>query len=737
MSTISNEDFLFAAEAEASVEEIESNLEPWRVLIVDDDKEVHTVTTLALNDLQVLNRRLTFFHAYSAEEALQFLAKNSDIALVLLDVVMETDDAGLIAVLRIRDELKLDEIRIILRTGQPGYAPEEKVIKQYDINDYKTKTELTRGKLVTSIIAAIRSYQQIRTINQNRRGLTKIITAAASLLEHQSLHQFSEGVLTQISSLIGLPAEGIVCAQIEDDGTASEKIYVLGAAGEYAPYIKSELTRIDNAEIIQRVQQCITSRQHVFSSESTVLYLGNKQHNAAVYIKTNQAVPEHIQQLIELFLTNISTGYENAALFQQLKHAAYTDSLTKMPNRNEFIQLLQQTRNFDAENKVVVLIDIDHFADINDGLGHDVGNELLIAVAMRLTNQFAMQSELARIGADVFGLIGDAEVLSTDAINASFEQPFLVAEYRLQLTVNIGLCRLQDIDSKGLSILKYVTIALNRAKKSLTENYQYYLPEMEQQMASRLATLRKLAHDFSQHKLQLWYQPQVSLQTKKIVGVEALLRWPHDKGEFISPAVFIPLAEYSGLIVEIGDWVLQQACQQIKQLTQLGFPIRIAINVSVQQFRTNSFVQSVIDTINYYQINAQQLEIEITESILMDDPEAMVASLLQLKAIGVNIAIDDFGIGFSSLSYIQKLPLDRIKIDRSFVANITSHSDEVIVETIIRLGKKLNLATIAEGVEDEAQQQALINLGCDEMQGFYYAKPMPEQELLALLYKQN
>jgi c-di-GMP phosphodiesterase len=736
VSKITEQDFLFATEDTSNTVMSSIYLAPWPVLIVDDDEEVHTVTTLALNGLQVLNRKLVFFHAYSAEQAVKFLKQQPDIALVILDVVMETDDAGLLAVQRIRDELQLDEVRIILRTGQPGYAPEEQVIKQYDINDYKTKTELTRGKLVTSIITAIRSYQQIRTINQSRRGLTQIINAAANLLEHQSLHSFSEGVLTQITSLIGLTAEGILCAQIEDDGTAGDTIYVLGAAGEYAPFIKCRLERIQNKEIISQIRQCLTEQHHLLAVDATVLYLGNKHFKAAVYIRTNQPISELDQQLIELFLSNITIGYENAALFQQLKHTAYTDPLTKMPNRNEFINFLQQTRQFDTKPNVVALADIHHFSDINDGLGHDVGNELLIAVATRLTEHFGLQAQLARLGSDVFGLIGHPDIVNPDTIKAVFSLPFLVLGHRLQLTIKLGLCCLQKSDGKALNILKRVSIALNKAKKSLGSNYQYYVEDMELELSNRLTLLRKLAIDFSQHKLQLWYQPQISLYSKQIVGMEALLRWPQDNGDFISPAQFIPLAEYSGLINEIGDWVMQQACQQIQQFTLAGFAIRIAVNVSMQQFRQPSFVQTVIDTIKRYAINANQLEIEVTESIIMDDPQIVVAALQQLKAVGVSVAVDDFGTGFSSLSYIQKLPLDRIKIDKSFIANIATSADEVLVATIISLSQKLHLATIAEGVEDAAQQQKLIELGCDEVQGFYYAKPMPAAELLNVLQRQ-
>lgn len=738
MSKETDEDFLFLAEDEPAEYLLEQTLGEWHLLIVDDDEEIHTVTKLALSDLTVLGKQLIFHHAYSGKEAITFLKQRPDIALVLLDVVMESDDAGLKVVKQIRDELGMDEIRIVLRTGQPGYAPEESVIKEYDINDYKTKTELTRSKLVTSIIASLRSYQQIRTINQNRLGLQKIINAGANLLEQHSLHEFSEGVVTQISSLIGLHAEGVLCAQIEDDGSAGDTIYVLGAAGNYAPYIKCQLDRLDNERIVSQITKCLRTHKHIFTDLETVLYLGNEIHSAAVYIETNRPIESFDRQLIEVFLSNISIGYENVTLFQQLKHAAYIDPLTKTPNRNEFIQILQDTRRYEAANNVAVLIDIDHFSDVNDGLGQDVGNELLIAVTFRLIEHFGVSAQLGRIGADVFGLVGPAEALSPERLQAVFDEPFKASEHSLQISATFGLCHLTDTSEQGLTILKHVYIALNKAKKQLSQNYQYYRAEMEDEMAERLALLRMLRQDFAQDKLQLWYQPQVSLTTKQVVGMEALLRWPQAYGQFVSPAVFIPLAEYSGLIVEIGSWVLEQACMQIKQLQQQGFNgLRIAVNVSMPQFKSHGFVQSVIDCVTRQQIQPQLLELEITESVVMDEPKIVIDALQKLKNFGIKVAIDDFGIGFSSLSYLQQLPLDRIKVDRAFIRDIDQPAGEVIAETIINLGKRLNLATIAEGVEHLAQEQAIIAMGCDEVQGFLYAKPMPPSELLLFLQQQK
>jgi diguanylate cyclase (GGDEF)-like protein len=734
VSKAADDDFLFLADEDTGSEAQAQSRGEWHLLIVDDDEEIHTVTKLALSDLLVLDRKLVFHHAFSGKEALQFLAKNPYIAVILLDVVMESDDAGLKVVQQIRDELQMDEVRIVLRTGQPGYAPEESVIKEYDINDYKTKTELTRNKLVTAIISSIRSYQQIRTINQNRIGLQKIINAGANLLEQHSLHEFSEGVVTQISSLIGLHAEGVLCAQIEDDGSSSDNIYVLGAAGHYAPYIKCKLERLNNHRIIQQITSCLEERRHIFTEKDTVLYLGNIDHAAAVYIETNQPVEDFDRQLIEVFLSNISIGYENVTLFQQLKHAAYIDPLTKTPNRNEFTSLLQETGRLDPARNVAVLIDIDHFSDVNDGLGQETGNELLIAVTHRLVAQFGEIAQIGRIGADVFGLIGPEQALTPESLSGIFEMPFQCSEHSLQVSARFGFCRLRDSAPHGLTILKHVYIALNRAKKHLAQNYEYYSTQMEEQMVDRLQMLRSLRSDFQKDKLQLWYQPQICLQSGKVLGMEALLRWPQADGSFISPATFIPLAEYSGLIIEIGDWVLQQACKQLQSLKALGFDqLRIAVNVSMPQFRNHRFVQSVINCVERYQVDPELLELEITESVVMDDPKVVIAALNQLKTFGIRVAIDDFGIGFSSLSYLQQLPLDRIKIDRAFIKDFSRPNGTLIAETIVNLGQKLGLATIAEGIENREQEAAVRAMGCEEVQGYMYAKPMSAPDLVKFL----
>ena len=708
----------------------------WNILIVDDDEEIHTVTRLALSDLIVNDRKLNFIHAHSAKEAKERLHEyGNTIAIILLDVVMETDDAGFDVVKYIREEMGLNEPRIILRTGQPGFAPEEQVIKLYDINDYKTKTELTRSKLLTTIISSIRSYQQIITISQSRIGLEKIIASSANLFEEHSLKAFCEGVVTQISSLIGLESEGLLCARAGslldlDD----ENIYVLGAAGEYAEFINQPVNTIHNDEITENVHRCLRLKQHIFDISCSVLYISRAGFEAAVYMRQTQGVNELDKHLLEVFLSSISVGYENVNLFHELRNAAFRDWLTRLPNRNQFINMLDNPGNIASKNCCVALVDVNHFSDVNDGLGQEVGNDLLRAIAERMQSTLPSTTRLSRLAADVFGLIGPESDVCPEVINALFDSSFVVDEHVLPVKVKVGLCKVDNERNIGIDLLKRANIALNRAKKKLTDNFEYYAKDIEDQTTWRLDMIRRLRSDFAARKLELWFQPQVDLLTDKVVGMEGLLRWPDGNGGYISPAVFVPLAEYSGLIVDIGEWVLEESCRRLQQLRELGHGhLRVAVNISIPQFRDRFFVDKVKNALTEADCDPSLLELEITESVVMDEPQIVIDALRVLKDYGVKIAIDDFGTGFSSMSYLQQLPLDRLKVDRSFVKDIQPGSAAVLAETIVTLGNKLGLLTIAEGVETREQAIYMIKLGCDEAQGFFFAKPMPFDQLVELL----
>jgi len=734
----SNDDFLFIDDSDEDEVLALDSYETWQVLIVDDDPEIHSVTQLALSDLVVLGRRLEYLHAYSGKDACKIIEDNDDIVLVLLDVVMETDDAGLIVVKHIREILQRKDIRIVLRTGQPGYAPEESVIKEYDINDYKTKTELTRRKLVTTVFAAIRSFQQIATVNESRLGLEAIVSGATELSSQHSLSAYSHSVLMQLKELISDDISAVFCARGQGiiDNIDDLSFYVLAQVGFDENIINQKLDKLKNDNASKQVKACFLQQKHQFLEDSLNLYVAKGDHKAVIHVALSTPLTEIQTQLLNVFLTGVAVGYENVHLFQKLSNAAYKDWLTNLPNRLEFVRLLDHFAQNDKQNQVAALIDINHFSDINDALGQDIGNKLLTAVGKRL-QQIDSNCQFARVGADVFGIIGPTDSLTPENLMALFHQPFTADDQHLPINACFGLCTKEHAQSSGVQVLNQINIALNIAKKNRLEHFAYYHSDIEDQMQWRLNMIRQLRNDFSNNCLELWYQPQLSLSSGKVIGAEALLRWRTADGKFVSPAVFIPLAEYSGLIIEIGDWVISQACKQLKVLEENFSELSISVNVSIPQFRQENFVDNIISTMTQHNIKPSKLELEITENILMDEPQIIIDALTKLKSQGISIALDDFGTGFSSLSYLQKLPLDRLKVDRAFVTDIDKEGQSVIAATIINLGKEMHLKVIAEGIEEIEQQERLIELGCDEVQGFYYAKPMPADEFLNFLNQKN
>ena len=575
-------------------------------------------------------------------------------------------------------------------------------------------------------------------MTKNRKGLEKIIGAAANLLELHTVHDYANGVLAEFKKLVD-SSHGVFCARGQGivEGADDLSLYILGQDGLCETKVNQKLTALDSPDTSRQITSCFQQKQHFFDANSTSFYFANGGCRAVIHLELTQALTSIEMQLIEVFLTNIATGYENVHLFQKLRNAAYKDWLTELPNRLDFVNLLDDFCQSDDEGLVTALVDINHFSDINDGLGQDVGNQLLMAVSARL-KALSEKNHLARIGADVFGIIGPKESVNPEILMTLFSRPFAAGEQNLPISACYGFCSKKSAGSRGVKVLNQINIALNLAKKSHQVPYVYYQQEMEDKTLWRLGMIRQLRTDFAENRLALWYQPQLSLETGKIIGAEALLRWKTAEGKFISPAIFIPLAEYSGLIIEIGNWVVDQACKQLSRLADSRFEnVSISVNVSIPQFKRDNFVEKIIEITKLNNVDPSKLELEITENVLMDEPQVIIDALVQLKAQGISIALDDFGTGFSSLSYLQKLPLNRLKVDRAFVSDIAEPGGSIIADTIINLGKQMNLKVIAEGIETIEQAEELKALGCDEVQGFYYAKPMPADDFFACLEKIN
>ncbi|MDF1589454.1 MAG: EAL domain-containing protein [Gammaproteobacteria bacterium] len=432
---------------------------------------------------------------------------------------------------------------------------------------------------------------------------------------------------------------------------------------------------------------------------------------------------------------------------QHIEFLAQHDVLTKLPNRallNDRIHQAIVTAERQHKPLAVLFLHLDRFKFVNDSLGHTIGDKLLVQVATLLVNNVRKEDTVSRTGGDEFTILlvdtnieGAAHVAQNliDAIS----HPFTIDNHQLFVTLSIGISLYPENGETEQILSQKADTAMYRAKQNGRNQYQFFTEEMHIQMLEKIEFEKELRFAQERGQLELVYQPQLDLETAKIVGCEALIRWNHPQKGYISPTIFIPIAEESGLINAIGDWVLNTAIQQIKQWNELGYSdLLVAVNLSGIQFNDVGLVDRVQTLLQKNQVSAYNLELEITESIAMQDIELTITQLQNLANLGIKLSLDDFGTGYSSLSYLKKFPIHKLKIDQSFIFTMLEDSDnEAIVDAVITLAKSLRLETIAEGVETKAQFDSLKNKDCDQMQGYYFSKPIPSEQFVLLLASQD
>mgnify|MGYP001160191309 CR=1 FL=1 len=446
----------------------------------------------------------------------------------------------------------------------------------------------------------------------------------------------------------------------------------------------------------------------------------------------------HFKKLLAVLSTTI----------EKVVHFSNADPLTGLPNRTQFFENLKNKIALPREKHqklALFFLDVDNFRGIKDSLGYEIGDGLLQAIAKRLSISFSNKRELfARLGSDQFTIMID-ELDTQNSIDdearrilALLAQPFLIQGHEIRTTASIGISVYPEDSENIESLLKFAGIARHQAKKIGSNTFSYYTLAMNTEIATKRTIEVHLRHAIANKELFVYYQPKVDVRTRKIVGAEALLQWINPELGRISPAQFIPLAEQTGLIINIGNWALKEACVQTKKWHDQGFnDFVIAVNLSAYQFKMGDIAEQVASALWDSQLNANFLELELTESLVMDNMEKSLLMLRVLKSMGIKISIDDFGTGYSSLSSLKKFPVDSLKIDQSFIRNINHTNkaldDGAIITAIIALAKQLKFKVIAEGVETEAQFNFLHKEGCDLIQGYLFGKNLPEDEFTALL----
>ncbi len=697
-----------------------------KILIVDDEK-LHQYSLMELMGQQNYNIDCVS----SGEEAIEKLIYDN-IGIILLDLNMEGKNGE--DVMRFIRKNNIDTTVIVV-SGETSFEAAENALK-HGAYDYIRKP-YSIDNLLNSVNNAVKN----RALQCDNRKMQ------VQLRESEKLHRYivnkspdivyildSKGYFTfinkRVESLLGYKMSEVIGKHYtelvhEDDLEKAMFKFNERRTGKRASINVELKLKCNNTDQVRNFDNRILP----IEINSVGVYRSQEQDDDRKFMGT-YGIARDITDRIEA---------EEIIRFQ-----AYHDMLTRLPNRTLLKDRLHQAITHAKRNKTnlsVMFLDLDRFKVINDTLGHIVGDHLLQAVAMRLRQCLREGDTLARIGGDEFTLLlpevnsrQDAEFIARKIIK-SLKEPFRIDKHELFISTSIGISHYPEDGDNMELLIKHADIAMYSVKGKGKNGFEFYSDNMIDAYSRHLSLENDLRRALENNQFKLYYQPQINTETNEIFAMEALIRWNHPARGLISPNEFIELAEETRLIKSIGNWILKTACQELKHWRDMGFTnIRIAVNVSAIQLEQGDFVNFVLNTLNYYQIPGEFLELEITENTLMHDTDDGVLKLRELSNHNIKIAIDDFGTGYSSLNYLKRLPIDTLKIDQSFVHDMSkSEEDSSIIKAIIAIAQGLNLTTISEGVETEEQQKQLQEWRCRNMQGFLFGRPMPSGDAINLL----
>ncbi|PCJ12111.1 MAG: response regulator receiver protein [Gammaproteobacteria bacterium] len=686
------------------------------VLVVDDDAMMRLLMMESLG--------LSGFEVIEAENGLQavelFQTKQPD--LVLLDVEMPGMD-GYSACMKIRALPGGDHTPILMVTGLEDV---DAVHRAYEVGatDFISKPVnwIILAHRVKYMLRAADLFGELRLSETRNQALIK---AVPDLMIRVDRDGFC------LSSQPG-EADFTLRYELENKSSVGSHITELLPSRICAQIIGLMAEVIKSGESVS-FEGMVAGDGHAYYYEARLVVCGNEQLLAIIRDITERTLAE-----------------------QQVRYLAFFDELTGLPNRQNILNSMEvMITNSDSTKQIPVLfLDLDHFKRINDTLGHSVGDLLLCGVAERLREcmqdlQFApsaVDSEkhfLGRFGGDEFVVLL-AALQSVDhekiciivkQILISLAKPFLLNSHEVFITPSIGVSVFPENGRTPDELIKHADLAKRYAKENGCNSYEFYDQKMNSRSDRRLVIENNLRRAMERDEFKVFYQPQLDVRTGQIIGVEALMRWTNAELGSVSPADFIPIAEEMGLIIEFGEWVLRQSCSQMKCWLDQGFDLqRIAVNLSSIQFYQSNLMKVLDDVLSATKLNPCHLELELTEGVIMRNATKTIEALNEIKARGISLSVDDFGTGYSSLSYLKRFPIDALKIDRSFIAELESDAESAaITSAVIAMAHSLNLKVIAEGVENVEQLNLLRAKECDEIQGFYFSKPVPADEISAML----
>ncbi|MFC3323643.1 EAL domain-containing protein [Mesorhizobium cantuariense] len=652
----------------------------------------------------------------------------------------------------------------LLRSGQPMIDREEFIVDASGTGKWLSSTKVPLRNAQDEIFGLVGIARDITA----RKQADDLRNGQAQILEMIVTNAPLEGVLERLMRLIESQLAGISGSVLLLDKDGSHLRH--GAAPSL---VKDYTDAIDGVRIGPKVGSCGTAayrREPVIVTDimNDPLWEDYRElaapygyrscwstpilsHNGAVlgvfamYSTTAREPAENENRLIDFTTRIAGIAIERKLAEDRIHFMANHDTLTGLPNRallsDRLAQAFVYAQRYDRW-VTVLFIDLDNFKAVNDTLGHNAGDVLLKMVASRMVGCVSATDTVVRLGGDefvivLFDQVSDADIGDTilRKIQASIAEPVQLGEHHLRITASIGIATYPKDGSDAETLLANADAAMYRAKELGRDNFQFYAPEFNSTAQEKFFLQEELRNALARAEFTLSYQPQVDLRSGHVFAVEALIRWNHPSLGTISPMKFIPLAEETGLIVQIGDWVLHEACRQNKDWQDAGLPpIVVCVNVSARQFRESNLISRVVNALKDSELEAKYLELEVTESLIMQNIETAVATMNELQSLGVQISIDDFGTGYSSLSALRTFPLARLKIDKSFIKDLAANeNDQAVAIAVISLGQKLNLRVIAEGVETEDQVAFLRKNNCDEMQGYHFSKPVSAAGIVQLL----
>ncbi len=660
-------------------------------------------------------------------------------------------------------EFRADELEV-LRSGRPMIDKEECVIEATGITKWLLSTKVPLRDENNEIFGLVGIARDIT----ERKCADRLRDGQAQILEMIAMSATLEDVLDRLMHLVESQLTGIFGSVLllDVDGQTLRH----GAA----PSLAAEYTKaIDGVQIGPTVGSCGTAVYHrkaviVTDIMSDPLWKDYRHvaephgyrscwstpilaHDGAVLgvfamYSTTVREPTPVEtRLIDVTIRIAGIAIERKRAEDQIRFLAHHDALTGLPNRSllndRLTQAILQTQRRNPWVSVV-FVDLDHFKNINDSLGHNAGDQLLKVIAGRMVASVRSTDTVMRLGGDEFIILlvdqpaNPAIVSATlSRIRTAVAEPVVLEGRTLYITCSMGVATYPADSENPETLVRNADAAMYKAKDAGRDNVQFYTAEMNARIHERLAQQQEIRNAIVGSEFVLHYQPQVDLRSGRIFATEALIRWQHPTQGLLSPIKFIPVAEETGLIVQIGAWVLHEACRQNKAWQDQGLPpVSVCVNVSARQFREKNLINRVVSALSESGLDAKYLELEITESLIMHDVDQAVATMQALRKLGVQLAIDDFGTGYSSLNALKTFPVARLKIDRSFISNLaTNDSDKAVAGAVISLGQKLNLRVIAEGVETAEQVEFLRANNCDEIQGYFFSKPIASAAIPALL----